>query len=124
MVAQDSVSRLQEQLRDFVDERDWHRFHTPQNLAMALGGEVGELLAELQWLSADEAWTLRDPGPLRQRVEDELADIAIYLLRLADVVNIDVVDAVTDKIERNRERFPADDVRGRAVRGRDMGRRG
>lgn len=94
---------------DFARARDWVRFHTPKNLAMALAGEAGELLAEFQWLTPEESARATVPGPLRDRVSDEVADVAIYLMRLADVLGIDLRDAVLAKLERNKDRFPVTD---------------
>lgn len=106
---------LTEQLRAFTAARDWDQFHTPKNLAMALAGEVGELAAEFQWLTPEEADGVRDPGPLRQRVADEMADVMIYLVRLSDVAGIDLVAAALEKLERNERRFPVELVRGTAT---------
>lgn len=96
---------LQAAIRDFADRRDWHRFHTPKNLAMALCGEAGELAAELQWLTPDESASL-DADSL-DRLRFEAADVAIYLLRLCDVTGIDLVGSVREKLARNESRFPA-----------------
>jgi NTP pyrophosphatase (non-canonical NTP hydrolase) len=97
---------MRDRLREFAADRDWERFHTPRNLALALCGEAGELAAELQWVADDQvAEHLRDPGAFR-RVADEVADVAIYLVRFADVCGIDVVAAVRAKTDRNQIRFP------------------
>lgn len=109
----EDIAGLQRQLRDFAEERDWVRFHTPKNLAMALVAEAGELAEPFQWLTAGEADAIMESGRADD-VEDELADVAIYLLRLADVLGVDLVAAVETKIARNRDRFPAETVRGRA----------
>jgi dCTP diphosphatase len=107
------VSELQTVLRDFASERDWEQFHTPKNLSMALAGEAGELVAVLQWMSDDEARTaLTDDERVRRQLSDELADVLIYLVRLADVAGIDLDDAVASKVESNALRYAADDVRG------------
>jgi NTP pyrophosphatase (non-canonical NTP hydrolase) len=97
---------LAERLRTFADSRDWQRYHTPKNLLMALSGEVGELVAELQWLSAVEADPAAWDDGLRERVTDEVADVMIYLVRFADVCAIDLIAAAHAKIERNEQRFP------------------
>lgn len=99
---------LASKIRDFAKARDWEKFHTPKNLVMALGGEAGELLAEFQWLTADESTHAAQPGALRSRVADEMADIAIYLIRLADVLQLDLRAAVLRKLEVNETRFPAE----------------
>jgi dCTP diphosphatase len=98
------LTTIQNRLREFAGERDWDQFHTPKNLAMALSGEAGELLAEFQWLTPEESSNLT----LEQEkmVEMEIADVAIYLIRLADVLEIDIYEAVIKKIRMNGERFP------------------
>jgi dCTP diphosphatase len=100
------LAELSTRLRAFAAARDWERFHTPKNLLLALAGEVGELAAELQWLSDQEADpSVWDEG-LRARVTDEVADVMIYLARFADVCGINPVAAAHDKIHRNENRFP------------------
>jgi NTP pyrophosphatase (non-canonical NTP hydrolase) len=100
------VDDLAERLRTFADARDWQRYHTPKNLLMALSGEVGELVSELQWLSDVEADPVAWDDGLRERVVDEVADVMIYLVRFADVCAIDLIAAANDKIVRNEQRFP------------------
>lgn len=99
-------------LRQFAAERDWERFHSPKNLAMALTGEAGELVAEFQWLTEAESREL-DPERLA-RVQQEAADVLIYLVRLADQLGLDLVDAANLKIQSNSERYPVDKSRGNA----------
>ena len=107
------VSELQTVLRSFAAEREWEQFHTPKNLSMALAGEAGELVAVLQWMTDDQAAAaLRDDEKLRRQMSDELADVLIYLVRLADVSGIDLDSAVAAKVERNAVRYAADEVRG------------
>ena len=108
-----SVDALRLELREFARERDWEQFHNPKNLAMALAGEVGELLEIFQWLTHEEADGVMD-SPRAADVDDELADVAIYLLRLADVLDVDLLEVAQAKLERNRERFPPAHVSGRA----------
>ncbi|WP_431974193.1 nucleotide pyrophosphohydrolase [Micromonospora haikouensis] len=111
-----TVVELAEQLRRFADARDWQRFHTPKNLAMALAGEVGELLAELQWLTPDESVHLMADAELGGRVRSEIGDVMIYLTRLADVLGIDLLSAADDKLAEAARRYPADAVRGSAAK--------
>lgn len=106
------LAELTQRLRDFAAERDWDRFHTPKNLAMALTGEAGELAAEFQWLTAEESANL-DPERL-ERVRQEAADVLLYLLRLCDRLGIDPAQAATDKIALNARRYPVDQVKGSA----------
>lgn len=104
------LDELKHRLREFTDERDWDQFHSPKNLAMALAGEAGELLEHFQWLTEPDSRDLS--GAKRQEVAMELADILIYLVRLSDKLDIDLIDACTRKIELNQERYPAGTVRG------------
>jgi len=106
------IGDLAERLRDFTAARDWEQFHTPKNLAMALAGEAGELLAEFQWLTPDEAArVMADPQSARQ-VRAEIADVFLYLTRLADVLGIDLLAAAADKLAENERRYDAATYRG------------
>jgi dCTP diphosphatase len=100
-------------IRAFAQARDWERYHTPKNLAMALSVEASELLEPFQWLTPAEAEALsRDPEQLAA-VSDEMADVAIYLIRLADVLGVDLGEAIRRKMEVNEGRFPAEGGGGR-----------
>ncbi len=103
---------LRRRLRAFADARDWDRFHSPKNLAMALIAEAGELVEHFQWLTESASATLPDAG--RDAVALELADIQLYLVLLADRLGIDLAEAARRKIAINEERYPADAVRGSA----------
>ncbi|SCL20085.1 NTP pyrophosphatase, house-cleaning of non-canonical NTPs [Micromonospora inyonensis] len=110
------IDALAAALRRFADERDWGQFHTPKNLAMALAGEVGELLAELQWLTPEESVAvMADPGA-GGRVRAEIGDVMIYLVRLADALGIDLVEAATDKLADSARRYPVENARGSAAK--------
>ncbi len=106
------LDELRRRLREFAAERDWGQFHTPKNLAMALVAEGGELLEHFQWLTADESAAL--PPARREAVATELADMLLYLIMLADRLDIDLVGSARNKIEANERRYPADRVRGSA----------
>jgi NTP pyrophosphatase (non-canonical NTP hydrolase) len=108
------VQGLAADLRLFADERDWEQFHTPKNLAMALAGEVGELLAEFQWLTAEQSATVMADPVAGERVRAEIGDVMIYLTRLADVLGIDLVTAARDKLADSARRYPAEQSRGSA----------
>ncbi|GGO69061.1 nucleotide pyrophosphohydrolase [Nonomuraea cavernae] len=97
------LERLAARLSEFARVRDWERFHTPKNLAMALSGEVGELVAELQWLTPDESGDL-DPATLA-RVRAELGDVTAYLVRLADVLGVDLVAEANTRLDVNDRRY-------------------
>jgi len=109
-----SIDELQAAVRVFTDERDWGQFHTPKNLIMALTGEVGELSEIFQWLTAEQAEQL--DSQQRKHASDELADVLIYLLRLADVLGIDLSRAVQDKLAANSRKYPIDQARGNATK--------
>lgn len=101
-------------LRSFAEAREWEQFHTPKSLAMSVAIEAAELMEPFQWLTTDEAKLLGDDPGAREELGREIADVAIYLLRLADVLGIDIGDAITAKIDENAVRFPVDEVRGKA----------
>lgn len=98
------ISNLQIEISEFVKKREWEVFHTPKNLVMALCGEAGELSAEFQWLTPNEAQELS--GQELENVRMEIADIAIYLLRLCDVLKVDLEGSIRKKLEINETRFP------------------
>ncbi|MFF4190918.1 nucleotide pyrophosphohydrolase [Nonomuraea sp. NPDC001831] len=108
----EELEGLAVRLREFVRARDWERFHTPKNLAMALAGEAGELVAEFQWLTAEESAS-PDPDTLA-RIRAELGDVTLYLVRLADVLGVDLVAAATAKLADNERRYDAAGYRGSA----------
>ena len=106
------LSRLTLQLREFARERHWEQFHSPKNLSMALSVEVAELLEHFQWLTETQSSSL-DSKTL-YAVSEEIADIQIYLARMADVLGVDIGAAVEAKIESNAVKYPANEVRGSA----------
>jgi len=110
----DSLDELNRRLLAFARERDWEQFHSPKNLAMALAGECGELLEHFQWLSEEQSASL--DGDKKQEVGREMADILIYLIRLSERLDLDLIGAAYDKIAVNEARYPVDKVRGDARR--------
>ena len=110
----DSLSDLNQRLLDFARARDWEQFQSPKNLCMALAGEAGELLEHFQWLTEAQSYALTDTK--RLEVALEMADILNYLVRLAERLDIDLIDATNRKIAINEQRYPADRVRGDARR--------
>lgn len=105
-------SAMREYLRQFAKERDWEQFHSPKNVVMALSVEAAELLEHFQWLSEDQSQNL-DPDRLAA-VAEEIADVQLYLVRLADRLGVDILQAVNAKTLKNEARYPADKVRGSA----------
>lgn len=108
------ISELQDELQQFVDERDWQMFHSPKNLAMALSVEAAELMEHFQWLSEDQSAQLTQET--LHEVALEIADVQVYLLRLADQLNINIEDAVKRKMKLNAEKYPIHLARGNAVK--------
>ncbi len=105
-----TVKALRARVAEFVHARDWEKFHRPANLAKAISVEAAELLELFQWWAEDD-----DLGPaMRRRVEEELADVAIYCLSMANAMDLDLSGAVLEKLRRNEERYPANAWRGRA----------
>lgn len=109
------LADLTDAIRTFCEERDWEQFHKPRNLILALVGEVGELAELFQWLNAEQSAQIMNEAVGRQ-VQDELADVFYYVLRLADVLRVDLGDALTRKLEINAEKYPIDKARGSAAK--------
>jgi len=110
----DPLIELRDRLREFTREREWHRYHTPKNLAMALIVEAAELAEQFQWLTPEESGAL--PPEKHARVRDELADVLVYLIELADVLEVDLAAAARDKIARNAIKYPVEKARGNALK--------
>ena len=111
--AHTTVEALRESCRQFVAERDWAIYHSPKNLAMSIAIEAAEIMEHVQWLTGDESRALVADPAAQAALADELADVVIYCLMLANSAQIDVSQAVGTKLARNQHRFPADVVRGR-----------
>jgi NTP pyrophosphatase (non-canonical NTP hydrolase) len=109
-----SLDALAGTLRDFASSRAWEQFHTPKNLAIALSVEVGELLELMQWRTNEQIWAEAASVEGKSAIEEELADVLIHVVRLADVLGLDLSMAVAAKIQSNARRYPVDAVRGSA----------
>ncbi len=107
-----TLDELRQRLRQFARERDWEQFHSPKNLSMALIVEAAELVEHFQWLTEEQSRKL--PEKTLREVEQEMADVFIYLNRMADLLGIDLLDAACRKIELNAKKYPAHEVRGKA----------
>ena len=106
------MKEIIEKLRTFTEERDWKKFHSPKNLAMALSVEAAEIVEHFQWLTQEQSYNL---GPDKiKKVRDEIGDVFIYLAMLADKLGIDPLAAALDKIEKNTKNYPVSRVRGKA----------
>jgi dCTP diphosphatase len=107
----DSLDELKAKLQQFVNDRDWAQFHSPKNLAMAMIVEAAELVEHFQWDTETESRVLS--GEKRKQVSHELADTFVYLLRIAQVLDIDLIEAAHEKIALNGEKYPVDKARGK-----------
>ena len=106
------IDTLKLLMRDFADKRDWNQFHSPKNLAMALSVEVAELAEHFQWLTEEQSRNL--PENTLDEVSNELADSLLYLVRLADKLDIDLMNAAQNKMELNGQKYPVEKSRGNA----------
>ena len=107
---------LAEQLRRFAAERDWEQFHSPKNLVMALTGEAGELAEIFQWMSEEKSRTAGHDPSTAQAVRHELADVLLYVVRTADVLGVDLNEAVFEKLRLNGEKYPVAAARGSSLK--------
>lgn len=114
MTRSDSLEELRARLARFAAERDWDQFHSPKNLSMALIGEAAELVEHFQWLTQEQSNRLA--ADKLTEVAEELADILIYVIRTADKLDVDLITAAWEKIEKNEQRYPVEKVRGDARR--------
>ena len=110
-----NIKEIQEKLSKFAEERDWDQFHSPKNLVMALTSEVGELNELFQWLTEGQS-SIKDDSSKTDEIRQEIADIFIYLLRLADKLDIDIEEAIREKIEINAKKYPIDLAKGNATK--------
>ena len=100
-----NLDELQTRVQEFAVERNWQQFHTPKNLAMAVAGEAGELVAEFQWLTPEQSTALTEDALARTAAE--MADVLIYLVEMADVLGVDLIAAAKLKIVKNARKYPA-----------------
>lgn len=104
------IKYILEQIKSFRDERDWMQFHDPKNMAISIAIEASELLQEFQWKNKKDV-----EEHIKQnieRVQDEIADVALYLFELADNLNIDLIEAMSIKLEKNKEKYPVEKAKG------------
>ena len=110
------IADLTRRMRHFTEARDWAQFHDPKSLTLALVGEVGEVAELLQWVRHEKQATVVREQPLHDRLAEEMSDVLLYLMRLADVVGVDLAEAAAAKLRSNEERFPLDHHRSVAPR--------
>jgi NTP pyrophosphatase (non-canonical NTP hydrolase) len=111
--AETTVAELRELVRRFVDERDWHRFHAPKNLAMSMAIEAAELMEHFQWITTDASRRVGEEESKLVAIGEEIADVLCYLLAMANELDLDISTTVRRKMERNVAKYPAEEYRGR-----------
>jgi NTP pyrophosphatase (non-canonical NTP hydrolase) len=109
-----TLADLRHRVAEFIAARDWEQFHTPKNLSTSIAIEAAELLEHFQWLTDEQAAAALQDEEKLVAMADELADVVIYALSLANALDVDVSEAVLGKLERNEDRFPAEEWRGKA----------
>tara|TARA_Y100001958_G_C21212699_1_gene538285 strand:+ start:81 stop:428 length:348 start_codon:yes stop_codon:yes gene_type:complete len=114
-----NVEEIQKRLRKFATDRDWKKFHSPKNLTMALSVEVAELVEIFQWSNSGGLDEIENPD-IRKNIEEELADIFIYLLKISDKLNIDIEQSIHQKIEKNEKKYPIDKSFGSSKKYKDL----
>lgn len=107
-----TLQQLREKVADFVRERDWEQFHTPKNLSMSIAIEAAELMEHFQWLTVEDSQKL--PPEALADIGEELADIFIYSLSLANALRLDLAETVSKKMEKNIRKYPSEKVKGKA----------
>ncbi len=105
------IGKFQEKIRHFAKERDWEQFHSPKNIVMALNVEASELMEIFQWMSEKDSWNIRE-AKTREKISEEIADVTIYLLRLCDLLDVNLPFEIEKKMKKNAEKYPAEKVRG------------
>lgn len=114
-----TLQEITEKIRRFRDERDWAQFHNPKDMAMALSIEASELMEQFLWKNQEEV--AARCVEKREEIEDEVADVAIYLVELADILGIDLFQAMERKMEKNAAKYPAEKVRGSSLKYNEYG---
>lgn len=108
-----TLAELRRIVAEFVDRRDWHQFHTPKNVAMSLSIEAAELMEHFQWLTAEQSRAVAERPERLSAVAEELADVLCYVLAMANELGLDLSTALRHKMEKNEQKYPAPQYRGR-----------
>lgn len=114
------IEKIQSILKNFADERDWDQFHSVKNLSMALTVEAAELLEISQWLTEEQSNKIKENPKLKSKMEDEVADVFVYLLRIASKTDINLEEAILNKIKKNAEKYPVELSKGNAKKYTDL----
>lgn len=108
-----TLGSLKKKVARFIRERDWEQFHSPKNLSMAVTIEAAELMELFQWMQVDEARSKSSSPELRKKIEEEIADISIYILSLCQTLGVDLSSCIVQKLEKNRKKYPVRECRGK-----------
>jgi NTP pyrophosphatase (non-canonical NTP hydrolase) len=111
-----NLREIRNRLAQFAQERNWDQYHTPKNLSMALAAEAAELLEIFQWLTDEQSQEIVNNGKEMAQIREEIADVMIYLVRLAEKLNVDIEKAVLDKIKLNEKKYPVELAKGNATK--------
>lgn len=114
------LPRIQEEINHFVKERDWDQFHSVKNLAMALSVESSELVEILQWMSEEKSNLVKDDPVIKAKLQDEIADVFFYLMRITQKAEVDLETAILQKIKKNAEKYPVERARGNSKKYTDL----
>lgn len=106
------IQKLKEEIEKFNNDREWKQYHCPKNLVMKIAIEAAELMEYFQWTNTEDSWDVKEPT--LQKIKDEIADVIICTLNLSNILNIDVSNAVIEKIKKNEQKYPVDLVKGKA----------
>jgi dCTP diphosphatase len=108
-----TIAELKQLVNEFVDQRDWHQFHAPKNLAMSLAIEAAELMEHFQWISVEQSRQMADDPARLAEIGDELADVLCYTLAMANELRLDLATTIRGKMAKNAQKYPAEEFRGR-----------
>jgi len=123
MIADDSnivIQKLKDKIASFVKERDWDKFHTPKNLSMSIAIEAAELMEHFQWKNTEESFALLKNSKSKKEIEEELADIAIYVLGFCNLYGLDLSSIVSGKVAKNEEKYPIQLCKGKVCKKEDI----
>lgn len=112
----DTLQDMTKKVQEFCEERDWDQYHNPKDLAIGISTEAGELLDIFRFLSEEQSWAVFDDAAKREHAGEEMADVLFFLLRMAERTNMDLAECLDDKIRKNAEKYPVEDVKGKNLK--------
>ncbi len=117
-----NLELLSEKIKTFAEERDWDQFHSIKNLSMAMSVEASEVVELFQWLTEAQSNQVSENSKLREKLEDEIADVAVYLIRILQKSGIELESAILKKLQKNAEKYPVALAKGNATKYSDLGK--